>query len=192
MGATLHGLDPKKLRNWVIVGVIAVVLLLFTGSLFSAAPSAAPAATQGGASTTTAGGGGQGSVSSILAYQQQLQDNVQVALAGIRGAGKVQVTISLRGGPSFLYVFNQTSRVSHSGSGTSQSQDTTTENQLATAGGSQSPVLTQELAPKVAGALVIASGASDPTVRAELLQAAEALLGLPAYEIQVLPGGGGY
>lgn len=188
MAGSLHGLDPKKLRNWVVVGIIAVVLLLVTGSLFSAPTTATPAPSAAGSSATVA----SSPASPILQYQQQMQDAVQLALQDVQGAGKVHVTLTLRGGPSYLYAFNQSSRVTHSGTGTGAATDTTTQNQLATAGSGQSPVLTQELSPKVTGALIIASGASDPTVRQELLLAAQALLGLAAYEIQVLPGGGGY
>lgn len=189
MGNALHGLDPRKLKVWVAVAVAAMALLLLSSSLFSPGPASQAVAPSTSPPATDAGGGQQ---SAILHYQQQLQDSVQAALSGIRGVGRVRVAIALHGGPSYLYVFNQTSRMNRSGAGASSSQDTTTENQLATAGTSQAPVLTQELAPKVTGALIIASGAGDPFVRQELMAAAQALLGLPAYEIQVLAGEGGY
>jgi stage III sporulation protein AG len=50
------------------------------------------------------------------------------------------------------------------------------------------PVSTGEVAAPIVGALVVAPGASDPVVRAELTEAVQTLLGLGANQVIVLPG----
>lgn len=193
MKGALNGLDPRRLKTWLIVGTVAAVLLLLSGTLFSGGgtPPATPAAAN--ASTPASQGSGSTSTQSLLGYQRLLSSDIAAALSQIQGAGQVTVSLDLHGGPSWIYAFNQTThRTDTAATSTSgASTDTQTQTQLATAGTGQSPVLTQELAPKVVGVLIVATGAKNPMVREELTQAAQALLGLPAYAIEVLPGGGG-
>lgn len=185
MKGILDGLDVRRLRTWLILGIAAAAILLIVTTFFSATPTSAPVASASQSPHVTAPG------QDIMDYEQLLASSVQSALSAVAGAGQVRVSLSLQGGPGYLYAFNQTTRRQTTGSGASQSVDTTNQTTLATAGSAQTPVLTQEMAPKVVGALVVASGASNPVVREELSQAAQALLGLPAYAIEVLPAGGG-
>ncbi len=206
MKGTLNGLDLGKFKTWLIVGVAAAVLLLLSGTLFSGggggggggggsggasgSTTALPALSSPASTSSSGGHGGQ----DLLGYEGSLSTELSSVLSEIKGAGRVKVSLDLRGGPSYLYAFNQTTQRTDTGTGTSSgtaTTDTTTQTTLATSGSGQSPVLTQEVAPKVVGALIVATGANDPMVREELTQAAEALLGLPAYAIEVLPGGGG-
>jgi len=188
-GRFLDGLDVKKLRTWVVLGVVAAVVLLIVSTFFSAAPNAAPASAKSAGVQSSAPG------QDIMSYEQVLAGSLQTALGRVKGAGEVEVTLSLQGGPGYLYAFNQTThrQTTTGGTGTPSGQtvDDQTQTTLATAGTAQTPVLQQETSPKVTGALIVATGASDPTVREELTQAAESLLGLPAYAIEVLPAGGG-
>ena len=185
MKGLLDGLDVRRLRTWLVLGIAAAAVLLIVTTFYSAAPTSAPAA----ASTTSAKSQVPGQ--DIINYQNLLAGSVQSALSAVKGAGAVRVTLSLRGGPGWIYQVNQTTRRQTTGTGNSQSVDTTSQTTLATAGSGQTPVLTQETAPKVVGALIGATGAANPVVREELSQAAEALLDLPAYAIEVLPAGGG-
>ncbi len=185
MKGLLDGLDVRRLRTWLVLGIAAAAVLLIVTTFYSAQPASAPVGSVASSAKSQAPG------QDIINYQKVLAASVQSALSAVKGAGEVRVTLSLRGGPGWIYAFNQTTRSQTTGSGSSQSVDTTNQTTLATAGSGQTPVLTQETAPKVVGALIVASGASNPVVREELSQAAEALLGLPAYAIEVLPAGGG-
>ncbi len=196
MKGALNGLDLGKFKTWLIVGAAAAVLLLLSGTLWSGSGGTGgsqssptvPAISTGATSPQPSGGGGG---QDLLAYQKALAQQVASSLSAIRGAGSVTVSLDLRSGPSYLYAFNQTTRKTETSTGTTgTTTDTTNDTQLATAGSAQSPVLTQEVAPRVVGVLVVASGAQNPLVRQELSQAAQSLLGLPAYEVEVLPGGG--
>jgi len=186
MKGIFDGLDMRRLRTWLVLGIAAAAVLLIVTTFFSAAPAATPPTTAPAAARSSSLPG-----QDIIGYQRTLAASLENALAAVAGAGRVQVTLSLKGGPGWIYAFNQTSRRQTSGSGASQSVDVTDQMTLATAGSGQTPVLTQETAPKVVGALIVASGAKDPVVRQELSQAAQALLGLPAYAIEVLPAGSG-
>jgi stage III sporulation protein AG len=183
----LDGLDVRRLRTWLGLAIAAAAVLLIVTTFFSAAP----ATTTPVASTSSSSAKSQVAGQDIINYQNVLAASVASALSVVKGAGDVRVTLSLHGGPGYLYAFNQTTRRQTTGSGSSTVIDITSQTTLATAGSAQTPVLTQETAPKVEGALIVASGAANPVVREELSQAAQALLDLPAYAIEVLPAGGG-
>ena len=185
MKGFLDGLDLGRLRTWLVLGIAAAAVLLIVSTFFSAAPATTPTAASNPSAGMTVPG------QDIINYEKVLGASVETALSAVAGAGEVRVALSLRGGPGYLYAFNQTTRRQTTGSGSSQSVDTTDQTTLATSGSNQTPVLTQETAPRVVGALIVASGAKDPVVREELSQAAQALLDLPAYAIEVLPAGGG-
>lgn len=184
MKGALDGLDRSKLRIWLTVGIAAAALLLIATTFMSGPPTAS---TAGSSPKPESAPAPAQSAQDLIGYEDRVAQQVQSALSAIQGAGKVRVALNLQGGPSYLYAFDQTT--SRQQTGTAGQGTTTTQTQLATAGSGQSPVLTQEMAPKVIGALVVATGARDPLVRQELVQAAQALLGLPAYAIEVLPGG---
>ena len=53
--------------------------------------------------------------------------------------------------------------------------------------GADRPVMVREAKPTIKGVLVIAAGAADSAVKANLTRAVEAGLGIPTYKITVLP-----
>jgi stage III sporulation protein AG len=66
----------------------------------------------------------------------------------------------------------------------------TKENQqilLGKENGTDKPVMVREIKPPIKGVLIIAEGAYDSTVKANLTKAVEAGLGIPSYKITVLP-----
>ena len=52
--------------------------------------------------------------------------------------------------------------------------------------GENTPVIAKELRPELSGIIISAQGGGNPTVRAEISAAMEALFGLPAHKIKVL------
>ncbi len=122
---------------------------------------------------TPAPGGGSGtrsrtsstppaSPTSLTQAEQGLETGLVSVLEQVRGAGVVRVSVTLTNGPT---------------------------QEMATAGngGMGSSVIGLQGA-KVAGVLVVASGAGDPRVQEELAQGVATDLGIPAYHVDVLPG----
>lgn len=183
----LKGIDPGVLRKWVSVGVGGIILVLIANVLFS--PPAAPAAAPPPKASGTSSGGKP--ADALLAYENELAAELAASLGAIQGAGHVRVSVTLSGSPERSYVENTTSQEQTSTQKDAQggTQDTTsnqTSTTLAQAQG-QGPVLSAEVGPEVVGVLIVATGASDPVVRADLYEAAATLLGVPAYKVEVVP-----
>ena len=167
----------------IILGLAGVILLAF-GSLYDPAPAKqqAPAAETARSATVA------------RSYEEALEAKLANLLSQVKGAGAVAVSITLENGATQEYAKNivRESRIIQerdTGGGTR----TTTENKeseqvlLSRDNGADRPVMVRETKPAVKGVLVIAEGAADSAVKANLTRAVEAGLGLPAYRITVLP-----
>lgn len=127
-------------------------------------------------------------------YEEALESKLANLLAQVKGAGTVSVNIMLESGASQEHAKNVTKEVK-----TIQEKDTagglrtTTETKeseqvlLSKENGIDKPVMVREYKPVIRGVLVVAEGANDSTVKANLTRAVESGLGIPAYKITVLP-----
>jgi len=117
-------------------------------------------------------------------------------LGQIRGAGTVVVSVSVGSGPETVVAANRSESVRQTeerdatsgGTRITEEHSTTVQPVMArqvTAG--DGPVVTRVVAPEVEGVLVVASGASNPAVRAEIFRAVQILFNVAPHRVQVLP-----
>ncbi|MGI6093290.1 MAG: hypothetical protein GX348_03060 [Veillonellaceae bacterium] len=127
-------------------------------------------------------------------YEEVLEAKMSNLLSQVRGAGSVAVSITLESSATQEHAKNIVKETR-----TIQEKDTTggirttvetKENQQILLGKENSvdkPVMVREVKPIIKGVLVIAEGAYDSSVKANLTKAVEAGLGIPSYKITVLP-----
>ncbi|VBB08016.1 Hypothetical protein LUCI_3281 [Lucifera butyrica] len=127
-------------------------------------------------------------------YEEQLEAKMGNLLSQVKGAGSVAVSITLDDNGTYEHDKNVVKE-----SKTVQEKDTngavrtTTETKeseqvlMSRENGVDRPVTVREDKPVIKGILVIAAGAYDSKVKADLMEAVEAGLGIPAYKITVLP-----
>jgi stage III sporulation protein AG len=127
-------------------------------------------------------------------YEEALESKLANLLAQVKGAGTVSVNITLESGAIQEHAKNVTKEIK-----TVQEKDsagairTTTETKeseqvlLSKENGIDKPVMVREYKPVIRGVLVVAEGANDSTVKANLTKAVESGLGIPSYKITVLP-----
>lgn len=126
-------------------------------------------------------------------YEEVLEGKMSMVLTKVKGAGTVIVHITLESSSLQEHAKNvvKESKVIQE-KDTSGGLRTTTETKeseqilMGKENGVDHPVLVQEKKPVIKGVLVIAEGASDSTVKANLTKAVEAGLGVPPYRITVL------
>lgn len=126
-------------------------------------------------------------------YEEALEGKLSMILAKVKGAGTVLVHITLESSSTQEHVKNivKESKVTQE-KDTSGGLRTTTESKeseqivMGKENGVDRPVIAQEKKPVIKGVLVIAEGAADSAVKANLTKAVEAGLGVPPYRITVL------
>ncbi len=126
-------------------------------------------------------------------YEDALEEKMTIILSRVKGAGTVAVTITVENSSIQEHAKNRTkeSKVTQekdTGGGIRTTTETKESEQilLSKENGVDRPVIVQEIKPMIKGVLVIADGAYDSAVKANLTKAVEAGLGIPPYKITVL------
>lgn len=161
-------------------------------------PATAAAGADGTAGPATPG------AAALEEWQTVLEARLAGVLSCISGAGRVIVWVDLAAGPELVPLRQETVHTTRTdeqdpGGGTRTVRDEERDGRVLSASsgssllgaeGTGGALLGMVLAPRVEGVLVIAEGAGDPRVRADLAAAAAAALGLPAHRVTILPARG--
>ncbi len=198
------GLQQLFRNKWLAAVTAVGILLLVFGA--AGVGQRHPPQGSGSGSTGSAGGppqGSSGSAGSLQTppalqtaeqydayYDQQLQRMID-QISGISDAlvmVTVNTTPTLRLGQN-VTTSRQTS-VQSGSSGKTTTATTSTNSQVVTlqgASGGQTPVVVQQQLPTIAGVLVVARAADAIRMEAAITTAVEDALGIPGYEITVMP-----
>ncbi len=130
---------------------------------------------------------------------EKLSGRLAEILSGVEGVGRVRVEVTLDAGPRVSYheetrsTDSDTAEADAEG-GTREIVESTEERSLSvvrSSGGEEIPVVREVEPGQIRGVLVVAEGASDPRVRAELSGAVATLLDVGVHRVTVLVGKGG-
>lgn len=186
----LHWKAPdRKVARW-----LALLLAVGLGLLLVRPPaphkSGAAAETQAAATPVA-----PASPDPVAAQEESIDRALAALLEQIPGAGRVQVHVTLSGTESQRLATDTTTsktttteRDNQGGTRTVVEETTSDKVVLGHSGSGDAPLPVQTARPEIVGVLVVASGASDPSIRAALTQAVAVGLGVPAYRVAVLPG----
>lgn len=135
------------------------------------------------------------SVSSInRSYEEAIEAKLSNLLSQVKGAGSVAISVTLESGSAQDLAQNvvketKTVQEKDTAGGIRTTVETKENHQILVSkeNGIDKPVMVREYKPVIKGVLVIAEGAYDSNVKANLTKAIEAGLGIPSYKITVLP-----
>lgn len=118
-------------------------------------------------------------------YKTDLEGDLEKIIAKIKGAGKVDVMITLEDDGDTSFAIDENVSVSENGDQTSKSAEKvhvfSSESSKA-----EIPIITKKTYPKISGVLICASGAKNSEVKNNIIKATEALLGVKTHRIEVL------
>lgn len=121
-----------------------------------------------------------------------LEDRLESILKKIQGVGDVKVLINYSESSEVVAMYNENSRVSdteeldkNGDTRKIQEKDLQKEIIYQEENGEKVPITQKIIKPKVEGAIVTAKGANDVNVKANIVQAVEAVTGLATHKIQV-------
>lgn len=123
-------------------------------------------------------------------YINELEDKLISVLSKVKGAGQVNVMITLETGPELKIATSVDERTNTStSSSTTTTSVTVIENPIIiTQNGQSQPLVLMEIMPKIKGVIVVAQGAGSTKVKLELLEAIQALLDVTSNNIQIYAG----
>ena len=124
------------------------------------------------------------SSSTSIKDSENLEQKLESILSQIQGVGEVQVFINYSESSETVAMYNENTKTS-----TTEETDTSGGTRKVESTDSQKELVYQEengeKAPKIEGAIITAKGASNATVKTNIVQAVEAATGLATHKIQV-------
>lgn len=125
--------------------------------------------------------------------RKKLEDDLKRILLQVEGVGEVDVAVTMESTGRKLVekdVPLSESSVDETGNGTNSKKESKNSEEatvyLENVDGTKAPYVVEETMPVVRGVLVVAQGANDPQVVAEIKEAAMALFHLEAHKIKVM------
>ena len=124
--------------------------------------------------------------------KKELKENLEIILSKIQGVGEVNVFINYSESSEVVAMYNENSKVStteenDTSGGTRKIQETDTRKDIIykEENGEKVPITKKVIEPKVEGAIITAKGANNVETKTNIIQAVEAVTGLPTHKIQV-------
>ena len=171
----------------IILGIIGMLLLLLGGMFDSSGSNLKINNRQNETNAVTP-------VAVNKTYEELQEIKLSNLLSQIKGAGAVAVSITYESSNIQEHAKNITkeSRIiqeKDTSGGTRTTTETKENEQILVnkENGIDRPVIVKEIKPAIKGVMVIADGAYDSNVKANLTRAVEAGLGIPSYKITILP-----
>ena len=189
--------DKEKRRVWQLCGLLIFGMVLMGAS-----------AGFGGGDLRPVMSGAVGNINNeiysdtVVAPQEsqspeaELEQKLSAILSRIEGAGEVRVSLTFAKSAQTEYAVNASTTLRSTQENTEggQTRSTTEETSsgslvMSESGGRGEPVAVQESMPQVQGVLVVAAGGDKPQVCAQISQALQNLLALPAHKIVICQAG---
>lgn len=128
---------------------------------------------------------------SNIQQQQEynLEDELEKVLSNIAGVGEVQVLITYSQTSEIVAMSNKTVNTSKTeeadSNGGTRKIETTDEKKEIIVDSDSNPITEKVILPKIEGAIIIAQGGDNATVKTNVVQAVSAVTGLSTHKIQV-------
>ena len=128
----------------------------------------------------------------VLENSSDLEKKLENILTKIQGVGEVKVFINYSETSEVVAMYNENSKVSNTeetdtSGGIRKIQETDTQKDIVYQedNGEKTPITKKVVSPKIEGAIITAKGASNATIKTNIIQAVEAVTGLATHKIQV-------
>ncbi|MCR4434262.1 MAG: stage III sporulation protein AG [Clostridiales bacterium] len=177
----------KIIENALIVIAIGIILVIAGGAFFQKDSSKTPAPNPDEGMT------GQ-EVGKMMAGNDKsdIEKELEEILSQIKGAGRVSVMITYESGKEIVPATDASKKENDvqekdSGGGSRNTSQDEYETKIVfeEQSGIKKPVVLKELQPAVKGVIVVAEGATDPSVRENLSKAVQVITGVPIHKVQV-------
>ena len=137
-------------------------------------------------SSTTSVSSNEITYTTSLEYEKAMEDKLKNLIARIKGAGRVDVMLTLDSGTSVVLASNDETKTVSNGS--SSTTTVSASPIILQQNGSNMPLIVEEVIPRIKGVVIVSSGAKDVNVRLNILNAVQTLTGLTNSKIQILVG----
>lgn len=181
--------NKKKIENLVFFVILLIATIVMINYIWNSRK------TSNKTLTNTAGkqlAMTDNSSSTSIKDSENLEQKLESILSQIQGVGEVQVFINYSESSETVAMYNENTKTStteetDTSGGTRKVESTDSQKELVyqEENGEKTPIIQKTVQPKIEGAIITAKGASNATVKTNIVQAVEAATGLATHKIQV-------
>lgn len=130
----------------------------------------------------------------VLSYEKKQEQRLSEILSQMEGVGRAEVMITYKSSEERIVREDSSSsrksvEETDSGGGMRTQEEVSLNVDTLTTGGEGEPYVVKELVPEVEGILVLADGGDKASVKAQIIEAVQALFPLESHKIKVLKRG---
>ena len=180
--------NKKKIENLVFFVILLIATIVMINYIWNGKKSSNKTL------TNTAGkqlAMTDNSSSASIKDSENLEQKLESILSQIQGVGEVQVFINYSESSETVAMYNENTKTStteeaDTSGGTRKVESTDSQKELVyqEENGEKTPIIQKTVQPKIEGAIITAKGASNATVKTNIVQAVEAATGLATHKIQ--------
>lgn len=177
--------EKSNLLRYLFVLILIGVFFMLIGNLFNTNPKTEVL------NSSNSNKQQQSEISS--SGEEKLARKLEEVLSQIAGVGSVSVNITLESGPEYIYARdddNSTKEIieTDKSGGTRETKQQQQRSQIVVLnqGGTSEAVIKRKVQPQIKGVLVVAEGAGNSQIKANLIAAVKVGLGIESYKIKVL------
>lgn len=178
--------SKKKIENIIFLIVILVITLIIINTIWKGKPEENEKTKQTNTTSKTL------AKDEKMIEKEELEQKLENILSTIKNVGKVNVLINYFESSSLVPLYDETTTTSSTEEGDSSGGSrniTETEIQkdvvFSESSGNKVPVTQKNIMPTIQGAIITAEGASDATVKTNIINAVGAVTGLSIDKVQV-------
>lgn len=180
--------QKRKIENLVVLIIIVIICILVINSIWK------PSKTEQNSELTETAGRklAQSQTQEENTVQDTTASNLEDILSKIQGVGKVKVLLTYSQTSVTLPMYNENSKQTtteevdtEGGERKITEEDTQKDVIFQESNGTKMPVTQSIVQPKMEGAIITATGASNIEIKTNIIQAVEAVTGLATHKIQV-------
>ena len=157
----------KHIQIYIAIGLAVIIALIYFSTVFNKPKE----------SSSTKDDNISKEFSSSLEYVDYLENKLENVLTKVKGAGDVEVIITLEKGFEYVYVTEEETRTTSNGTTVTTSTVVLVDGQ---------PVLEEEIYPIISGLVVVASGADNIKVKMNVLSVIQTVIDIDNSKINIL------
>lgn len=187
-----EGNNKKKIENLVVFIIILIITIIAINSIWNGKKTTKDEEKDSSEYDKQLASVTCSNATTVINENNSIETNLENILSKIEGVGNVKVLITYSESSEIVAMYNESNKNStieekDSGGGTrtTEQTDRTKDIIYKEENGEKVPITQKVINPKVEGAIITAVGANNGTVKNNIIQAVEAVTGLPTHKIQV-------
>ena len=188
-----EGKDRKKTtENLIVLGIILIGTVIFINYIWKGDSTKKNQASLNKVPNASNNSSNTDNVGNIVNEETQLETKLENMLSKISGVGDVKVMVTYSQSSKTIPLYNEdiqatTTEEKDTSGGTRKITENNSNREVVydETSGTKSVITQSVVSPKIEGAIIVAKGTTNATVKNNIVQAVEAVTGLATHKIQV-------